>query len=47
LGKYPVTVGEYLYFVKATKREKLNKWTKEKENYPVTDISWNEALEYC
>ena len=47
LGKYAVTVGEYLHFVKATKKEKLDKWTKEKENHPVTDVSWNDAVEFC
>ena len=47
LGKYPVTVGEYLHFVKATKKEVLEKWSKEKENHPVTYISWDDAVEYC
>ena len=47
LGKYAVTVGEYLHFVKATKKEKLDEWTKEQENHPVTDVSWNDAVEFC
>ena len=47
LGKYPVTVGEYLHFVKATKKEVLEKWSKEKENHPITDVSWDDAVEYC
>ncbi len=47
LGKYPVTVGEYLHFVKATKKEILEKWSKEKENHPITDVSWNDAVEFC
>jgi len=47
LGKYPVTVGEYLHFVKATKKEILEKWSKKKENHPVTDVSWDDAVEYC
>jgi formylglycine-generating enzyme required for sulfatase activity len=47
LGTYPVTVGEYLHFVKATKKEVLEKWSKEKENHPVTDVSWDDAVAYC
>jgi len=47
LGKYPITVGEYLHFVKATKKELLDKWSKEKENYPVTDVTWDDAVAYC
>ncbi len=47
LDKYPVTVGEYLHFVKATKKEILEKWSKEKDNHPVTDVSWNDAVAYC
>ncbi len=47
LGKYPVTVGEYLHFVKATKKRVLEKWSKGKENHPVTDVSWDDAVAYC
>jgi formylglycine-generating enzyme required for sulfatase activity len=47
IAQTPVTVEEYLHFVKATKKEKREEWTKERENHPVTYVSWNDAVEFC
>lgn len=50
MGKYEVTVRQYLQFVKDTNYylpEDCFPESLEKENYPVVGISWDEANAYC
>lgn len=52
LGKYPVTNFEYAEFVKATGHPTPRYWRngtfpKGKENHPVLEISYNDAIAYC
>jgi|GEM_PF-1087790 len=56
IGKYPVTIGEYMHFTKEN-RQYLPKWEKEKteryekmnlsNNAPIIGINWYEARAYC
>ncbi len=47
MGKYPVTVAEYMHFVKETKREDDRKWKEKEYNHPITSVSWHDAKAYC
>jgi formylglycine-generating enzyme required for sulfatase activity len=51
IGKYPVTVAQYLSFVEegtAPKREPEN-WEEQQEhpNWPVANLTWHQATAYC
>ncbi|MFN0168063.1 MAG: formylglycine-generating enzyme family protein, partial [Bryobacteraceae bacterium] len=51
IGKYPVTVAQYLTFVEegtAPNREPQN-WVEQQEhpNWPVVNVTWHQACEYC
>jgi formylglycine-generating enzyme required for sulfatase activity len=45
IGKYPVTNAQFESFVKATSRT----WTmlSDKENHPVVNVSWDDAVAFC
>jgi len=52
IGKYPVTNAQYAIFVEATGRRPPEHWEGElppegKENHPVVNVSWWDALVYC
>jgi len=52
IGKYPVTNREYQVFVKDTKYRSPEGWTGDQYpekmgNYPVVNISWEDATAYC
>lgn len=52
LGKYPVTNSEYAEFVKAARHRLPRYWRngtfpRGKENHPVVEISYDDALAYC
>jgi serine/threonine-protein kinase len=52
IGKYPVTNAQYAIFVEATGRRHPEHWEggrppEGKENHPVTNVSWWDALAYC
>ncbi len=49
IGKYPVTNAQYAAFVKAT-RHKSAAWKgipRGKEDHPVVDVSWRDAVAFC
>lgn len=56
LGKYPVTIAEYMYFAK-NNEEHLPTWKQEKldnyeqmnltDNAPIIGVSWHDAVAYC
>jgi len=47
IGKYPVTVAEYAYFVRAGQKEP-NNWQQQlgKFDHPVVCVSWQDAIAY-
>jgi len=52
IGKYPTTNAQYAAFVKATGRRPPEHWAgsrppEGKENHPVVNVSWWDALTYC
>jgi formylglycine-generating enzyme required for sulfatase activity len=52
IGKYPVTNEHYAAFVKAAKHRAPEHWKKGKipsgkENHPVVDVSWEDAIAFC
>jgi formylglycine-generating enzyme required for sulfatase activity len=48
IGRYPVTVAQYMAFLKETdSREKLSPPNMALPNHPVTGISWHSAVRYC
>lgn len=52
IGKYPVTNAEYQPFVQETGHPSPRGWEganypEGKGGHPVTDISWNDCMEYC
>jgi formylglycine-generating enzyme required for sulfatase activity/serine/threonine protein kinase len=52
IGKYPVTNAQYAAFVDATGHRAPDHWKgdhvpEEKENHPVVNVSWWDALAYC
>jgi formylglycine-generating enzyme required for sulfatase activity len=54
IDKYEVTNAQYMEFVKATQhsmpeyiKENTGEIPKERENCPVTDVSWEDATAYC
>ena len=56
IGKYPVTNVQYEIFVRATKHEAPAHWKRffwqarvpsGKENHPVVNVSWNDAVAFC
>jgi len=56
MGKYPVTIAEYMHFAKGNEKH-LPKWKQEKldnyekmnltDNAPIIGVSWHDAVEYC
>ncbi len=52
IGKYPVTNEQYAAFVKATKHRVPKYWDKGKipvgkENHPVVNVFWDDAVAFC
>ena len=56
LGKYPVTIAEYMHFAKENekylpewKQEKLDNYEKMNltDNAPIIGVSWHDAVAYC
>jgi formylglycine-generating enzyme required for sulfatase activity len=49
IGKYEITVGEYMEFCKATGHAlpETPKWGWEDKRRPVVNVSWNDANAYC
>jgi len=46
MGRYPVTFAEYDYFCEATNREKPNDRGWGRDNRPVINVSWYDAVAY-
>ena len=51
IGKYPVTVAQYLAFLAATHYKNPIAWKEQigdtPSNYPVVNVSWMDAAEFC
>jgi len=47
IGKYPVTFAEYDVFCEATQRDKPNDEGWGREQRPVINVTWNDAVAYC
>ncbi len=47
MGKYLVTIAEYMHFIKDTKRDDSREWKEEPYNHPIAEISWEDAIAYC
>ena len=47
MGKYPVTIAEYMHFIKDTKKDDSREWKEEQYNHPIIEISWEDATDYC
>ena len=56
IGKYPVTIAEYMHFAKVNEKH-LPEWKQEKldnyekmnltDNAPIIGVSWHDAVAYC
>jgi formylglycine-generating enzyme required for sulfatase activity len=52
IGRYPVTNFQYAAFVRSTAHQMPRSWKNGefpsgKENHPVSDVSWNDAIAFC
>jgi len=49
IGRYPVTVAQYLAFLEAAERPVEERFVSQSKrpNLPVVDVSWRKAVEYC
>ena len=47
ISKYEVTVSLYERFCDETGRKKPNKHYYDSNEYPIDDVSWNEAIDFC
>lgn len=47
MSKYPITFEQYDKFCEATGRQKPSDYTWGRENRPVIDVSWDDAIAFC
>lgn len=47
MSKYPITFKQYDKFCEATGRQKPDDYTWGRENRPVIDVSWDDAVAFC
>ena len=47
MSKYPITFEQYDKFCEATGRQKPSDYTWGRENRPVIDVNWDDAIAFC